>query len=81
MCGKPTNTEFDSRQKQMIFTLVDLQLDAQNSYLFTYNTFGFGGLEVACWLLVPKFAGLNPAEVVGFLRAKKSSALLPSERK
>ena len=22
-----------------IFTLVDLQLDAQNSYLFTYNTF------------------------------------------
>ena len=24
---------------------------------------GFGGLEVACWLLVPKFAGLNPARV------------------
>ena len=27
---------------------------------------GFGGLEVACWPLVPKFAGLNPAEAVGF---------------
>jgi hypothetical protein len=27
---------------------------------------GFGGLEVACRPLVPKFAGSNPAEVVGF---------------
>jgi hypothetical protein len=40
-----------------------------------------GGLEVACWLLVPKFAGSNPAEAVGILRAKKSSARLPSEGK
>ena len=32
---------------------------------------GFGGLRVACWPLVPKFAGSNPAEAVGFLRAKK----------
>jgi len=39
----------------------------------------FGGLEVACWPLVPKFAGSNPAEAVGFFRAKKSSARLPSE--
>ena len=23
---------------------------------------GFGGLEVACWPLVPKFAGSNPPE-------------------
>ena len=42
---------------------------------------GFGGLEVACWPLVPKFAGSNPAEAVGFLGAKKSSACLPSEGK
>ena len=42
---------------------------------------GFGGLEVACWSLVPKFAGSNPAETVGFFRAKKSSARLPSEGK
>ena len=42
---------------------------------------GFGGLKVACWPLVPKFAGSNPAEAVGFLRAKKSSARLPSEEK
>jgi hypothetical protein len=40
---------------------------------------GFGGLEVSA--LVPKFAGSNPAEAVGFLRAEKSSARLPSEEK
>ena len=32
---------------------------------------GFGGLGVACWPLVPKFAGSNPAEAVGFLRGEK----------
>jgi hypothetical protein len=26
----------------------------------------FGGLEVACWPLVPKFAGSNPTKAVGF---------------
>ena len=31
---------------------------------------GFGGLGVACWSLVPKFAGSNPAETVGFLGRK-----------
>ena len=41
----------------------------------------FGGLKVARWPLVPKFAGSNPTEAVGFFRAKKSSARLPSERK
>jgi hypothetical protein len=33
---------------------------------------GFGGLEVAYWPLEPKFAGWNPAEAVGFFRAKKN---------
>jgi hypothetical protein len=42
---------------------------------------GFGGLEDACWPLVPKFAGSNPAEAVGFFRAKKFPACLPSEGK
>ena len=41
----------------------------------------FGGLGVACWPLVPKFAGSNPAETVGFLRTKKSSVRFPSEGK
>jgi len=31
---------------------------------------GFGGLGVACWPLVPKFAGSTPAEAVGFLGRK-----------
>jgi hypothetical protein len=31
---------------------------------------GFGGLEVACWPLVTKFAISHPAEAVGFFRAK-----------
>jgi hypothetical protein len=43
---------------------------------------GFSGLEVACWPLETKFAGSNPAEAVGFFRAKKDfSAGLPSEGK
>jgi hypothetical protein len=40
-----------------------------------------GGLEVACWPLVPKFAGSHPAEAVGFLGRKKFSVRLPSEWK
>ena len=50
-------------------------------YLIVAYNSGFGGLGVACWPLVPKFAGSNPAEAVGFLGAKKSSARLPSEGK
>jgi hypothetical protein len=42
---------------------------------------GFGGLEVACWPLVPNFASSHPAEAVGFLGRKKFSSRLPSERK
>jgi len=42
---------------------------------------GLGGPGVACWPLLPKFVGSNPAEAVEFLRAKKSSARLPSEEK
>jgi hypothetical protein len=30
-----------------------------------------GGLEVACWPLVLKFAGSNPAEAVGFFKGEK----------
>jgi hypothetical protein len=31
-----------------------------------------GGAEVACWPLIPKFAGSNPAEAVGFLKGDKN---------
>jgi hypothetical protein len=30
-----------------------------------------GVLWLACWPLVPEFAGSNPVEAVGFFRAKK----------
>jgi len=39
--------------------------------LFTVNCLrGFGGLEEACWPLVPKFAVSNPDVAVGLFRAK-----------
>jgi len=31
---------------------------------------GFGGLEVACWPLVPKFVDSHPVEAVEFLGRK-----------
>jgi hypothetical protein len=33
---------------------------------------GFGRAEVACWPLIPKFAGSNPDEAVGFLKGDKN---------
>jgi hypothetical protein len=33
---------------------------------------GFGGADVACWPLIPKFAGSNSAEAVGFLKGDKN---------
>jgi hypothetical protein len=35
------------------------------------NCSGFGGLEVACLPLVPKFTGSNPAEAVGIFQGEK----------
>ena len=58
-----------------------LHLKIQVKLLQYYCHISFGGLQVACWPLVPKFAGSNAAEAVRFLRAKKSSARLPSEGK
>jgi hypothetical protein len=40
-------------------------------YMFLWDFIsGFGGLEVACWPLVPKFVGSNPAEAVAFFGRK-----------
>ena len=40
--------------------------------IYIYIYICFGGLEVACWPLVSKFAGSNPAEAVGILRVNKN---------
>ena len=39
-------------------------------HTFMYYVLFFGGLGVACWPLVPKLAGSNPTEAVGFLGRK-----------
>ena len=54
-----------------------------NALLFKFycNIFIESASVVYGWPLVPKFAGSNPAEAVGFFRAKKSSVRLPSEGK
>ena len=64
-------------------TVASWGLYQQNQIFVQYvnNISGFGGLGVAWGPFVPKFAGSNPAEAVGFLRAKKSSTRLPSEGK
>ena len=62
------------------FTDFDMEFHSHQMYLLHHESC-FGGLEVGCWPWVPKFAGSNPAEAVGFFRAKKSSARLPSEGK
>jgi hypothetical protein len=46
----------------------------------THYLSGFGGLGVACWPLVPNFAGSNTAEAVGFFRAKKVKPSVPCRR-
>jgi hypothetical protein len=37
-----------------------------NLFLHTIHDSGYRDLEVACWPLIPDFAGSNPAEAVGF---------------
>ena len=51
-------------------------VDKTKTHILRSITFGFGGLGVACWPLVPKFAGLNPAEAVGFGRKNPQDTFL-----
>ena len=65
---------------QLLVLLIELFINTRTSVTLLLD--GFGGLEVACWPLVPKFASSNPTEAVGFFRAKKkTSTRLPSEGK
>ena len=40
--------------------------NSEANIFFISQKLNFGGLGVACWPLVPKFAGSNPAKAVGF---------------
>jgi len=33
---------------------------------------GFGGADIVCWPLIPKFVGTNPAQAIGFLKGDKN---------
>jgi hypothetical protein len=55
--GRRDNSKIDTKHSEKISASI-------------FNVSGFGGLEVACWPLVPKFAGSHPADAVGFLGRK-----------
>ena len=54
----------------MIKIIIKNEMSNYNNFVIVYCICGFGGLGVACWPLVPKYAGSNPAEAVGFLGRK-----------
>ena len=68
---KPTKNfehlSLDEHFEVSVVKLVHFKLDIICVCIYTS---GFGGLGVACWPLVPKFAGSNPAEAVGVLGRK-----------
>jgi hypothetical protein len=43
-----------------------LSISEEINAISTVMSSGFGGQEVACWPMVPKFAGLHPAETIEF---------------
>jgi len=79
MVLKPTNAYKRLRKHYILYHIHSMHVIQYTfQHLYAFIGFmtrgnGFGGLGVACWPLVPKFAGSNPA--------KKFSARLPSEGK
>jgi hypothetical protein len=64
------------------YFVINYLLDHLLCSIGMYVASSFGGLGVACWPLVPKFAGSNPAEAVGFLgRKNPQHAFLRRESK
>jgi hypothetical protein len=64
---------FPIRNDKKKFFLSPISVNVNCPLFLTHNNHkytGFGGLEVACWPLVPKFAGSNPAEAVGLFGRK-----------
>jgi hypothetical protein len=53
-----------------VICITEARLHMFSLNCLTLEASGFGGLEVACWPLVPKFAGSHSAEAVGFVGRK-----------
>jgi hypothetical protein len=53
-----------------VYVITDLKQIGDVSIHSKTQSHGFGGLEVACWPLVPKFVGSHLAEAIGFLGRK-----------
>ena len=62
--GSEINILGGKNGSQIFYELLgEIKINATNNHDFlTVISRGFGGLDVACWPLVPKFAGSNPAE-------------------
>ena len=67
-CGTPAFVEKDSDDIPSATTLI------------LRFVRGFGGAMVACWTIVPKIVGSNPAEAFGFFLSVKKSFSMPSFR-
>ena len=66
--------QFGNLKKYILSCMVRNKSKFTTIFIWLYaGGSGFGGLGVACWPLVPKFAGSNLAEAVGILRAKNYS--------
>ena len=52
----------ESHLRNMNYIQLYVQNAIQTIHFVRFS--GFGGLDVACWPLVPKFAGSNPAEKI-----------------
>ena len=71
---KPCKVGVTKSQATVYHEYCDGTFSICGGFFFRYTPVsGFGGLGVGCWRLVPKFAGSNPAEAVGFLRARRGS--------
>ena len=58
------------RRVKTAVTLSHLYAAVKQRQLAFMLTSGFGGLEVACWPLVPKFAGSNPGRSRRIFKSK-----------
>ena len=70
-CTRICTTSFGSLDLSSgAYSLSNLYASVKHNIQISILESCFGGLEVACWPLVLKFAGSLPAEAIGFLGRK-----------